>query len=141
MKNKQHYLKKGRKLNLLLIILMMGMLFPANIFSQEIIEIQVSPNILNIQSNGVVVTIHTDIAYSAVNASTVTMNGVEIQSWKADNGGFFVAKFNMDDIKDLEELEVGNYNTFTLEGITISEGTFSGAEDVMVIDVLPKGKK
>ena len=141
MKKEQRYLKQGVKLNFLLVILIMGMLFPTSIFGQEIIKIQVSPHVLNIQSNGVVVSIHTNIAFSAVVASGVTMNSVEIQSWKADNNGFFVAKFNMDEIKDLEELEIDAYNTFTLEGTKTDGGTFTGSEDVMVIDVVPKGKK
>lgn len=141
MKNKQSNLKKGRILSLVLVLLTMGILFPASIFSQEVIDIQVAPSTLNIQSHGIVVTIHTDIAFSAVVASGVTMNGVEIQSWKTDNNGFFVAKFNMEEIKELEELEINAYNTFTLEGTKTDGSTFTGSEDVMVIDVTPKGKK
>ncbi len=120
---------------------MIGMLIPASMFSQEEIEIQVSPNILNLQSNGVVVTIHTDIPFSQVSAQTVNMNGLEIDSWKADNQGFFVAKFNMDDVKELEDLEIGAYNTLTLDGLKVSGDTFAGSEDILVINNLPKGKK
>lgn len=141
MKNKQSNLARGKKLNVLLIVLMVGILFPVQLFSQETIEIQFSPNILNIQSSGSVVTIHTDISFSAVLASGVSMNGVDIQSWKADSRGFFVAKFNMDSIKDLEELEIDAYNTFTLEGTKTDGTTFSGTEDVLVINKVPKGKK
>jgi len=130
---------KNKKLSFLIIALMIGMLIPASIFSQEVIEIQVSPNVLNLQSNGVVVTIHTDIPYSQVSASDVTLNGLEIDSWKADNQGFFVAKFDMDEVKDLEDLEIGSYNTLTLEGSKVSGGTFSGSEDVLVINNVPKG--
>lgn len=141
MKNKPSNLARGKKLNLLLIVLMMGILVPVQLFSQETIEIQFSPNILNIQSSGSVVTIHTDIAFSSVLASGVSMNGVDIQSWKADSRGFFVAKFNMDSIKDLEELEIDAYNTFILEGTKTDGTNFSGTEDVLVINKVPKGKK
>ncbi|MCK5838915.1 MAG: hypothetical protein KAG99_03655 [Bacteroidales bacterium] len=105
---------------------------------QEVIEIQVSPHVLNLQNNGSVVTIHTDIGFSVVNAESVYLNGVEIQSWKADNNGFFVAKFNMDAIQDLPGLMVGELNEFKLEGVTYDGEEFVGYEDVMIIDVSAK---
>ena len=132
-------MEKIKKLSLLFTLVMIVVMNPVTLFSQDI-DIQVSPNILNLQSNGVVVTIHTDVAYSLVDASTVTLNAVEIQSWKADDQGNFVAKFNMDDIKDLD-LDIGEYNTLTLEGITTDDETFSGSEEVLVINNVPKGKK
>lgn len=141
MRNKQIFLKTSKKIHVVLFAMMMVMMIPAQLYSQETIDIQFSPNVLNIQSNGTVVTIHTDIPFSAVLASGVSMNGVDIQSWKADSQGFFVAKFNMDAIKDLEELEINEYNTFILEGTKTDGSTFSGTEDVLVIDRIPKGKK
>jgi hypothetical protein len=132
---------KRRKINLLIVVMMIGMLIPAISFCQEEIEIQVSPSILNLQSNGVVVTIHTDIPFSQVSAQTVSMNGLEIDSWKSDNQGFFVAKFDMDEVKELEGLEIGEYNTLTLNGLKVSGDTFTGSEDVLVINNIPKGKK
>ena len=110
-------------------------------FSQITIDIQVSPNILNLQSNGVVVTIHTDIPFSQVDAQTVSLAGVDIDSWKANNNGFFVAKFNMDEVKDIESLVIGEYNTLTLDGLKYSGDTFTGSEDVLVINNVPPGKK
>ena len=70
------------------------LLYPAAAFSTEIpIQIDVAPNVLNIQSQGAIVTVHTDIAYSAVDGASVYLNGVAIQWWKADARGNFVAKF------------------------------------------------
>lgn len=132
---------KSKKLNFVLVLLMIGMFTPVSVFSQGI-EIQVSPNVLNLQSNGVVVTVHTDIPFSDVNASSVTLNEVGIQSWKSDNQGFFVAKFNMVEVKDLVnqgELQLG-VNTLTLEGTTGSGSTFSGSEDILIINNVPRGK-
>lgn len=97
------------------------------------ITIQVSPNILNLQNNGVVVTIHTDIPYSNVYGSSVILNGIEIQSWKADSRGFFVAKFNLDEVKALTSLEIGSYNTLTLTGES-TNGDFTGSEAILVIN-------
>lgn len=121
------------------ILAILVVMTPVTLFSQDI-EIQISPNILNLQSNVVVVTIHTDIAYSTVDASTVLLIGVEIQSLKSDNQGNFVAKFNMDDIKDLPGLEIGEYNTLKLEGLTGDGGEFTGSEEILVINNVPKGK-
>jgi hypothetical protein len=102
-------------------------------------DIVVAPNVLNLQSSGVVVTVHTNIPYYAVYVSSVYLNGVEIQSWKADSQGFFVAKFDMDEIKDLAGLEVG-INTLTLIASTTS-GAFEGSQDILVIDNVPAGGK
>lgn len=132
---------KSRKSNYLIIVMLIGMLIPFIGFAQETIEIQVSPNVLNLQNNGEVVTIHTDIPYSQVSASTVRLNGLEIESWKADNQGFFVAKFNMDEVKELEDLEIGGYNTLSLEGQKVSDDTFIGSDEILVINNVPKGKK
>ena len=57
--------------------------YPATTLAFEI-EIDVAPNVLNIESESVVVTVHTDIAYDAVVGSTVFLNGVAISHWKSD---------------------------------------------------------
>jgi hypothetical protein len=85
-----------------------------------------------------VVTVRTDIAYWAVEVSSVYLNGVAIASWKADNRGNFVAKFSMDEVKSLDGLVIDGYNTLTLVGLTFDDVAFSGEQDVMVIDVTPK---
>lgn len=125
-----------------LIMLITGFLFsmPLLTYSQEVIDIQVSPSTLNLQNNGQVVTVHTEIAYSLVVAETVSMNGIEIDSWKADDCGNFVAKFIMEAIIGLP-LEIGEYNELTLEGTKTDGSTFIGTDQVMVIDVVQKEKK
>lgn len=104
------------------------------------ISIRVAPNVLNLQSNGQVVTVHTDVAYSWVEGHTVSLNGIEISSWKADNKGNFVAKFNMDEIKDLP-LEIGGMNTLTLVGETSDGLVFAGSQDIMVVNNVSSGHK
>ena len=112
---------------------------PTLCFGEEIpINIDVAPNVLNIQSKGVVVTVHTDIAYVDVVASMVLLNDVEIKSWKADNRGNFVAKFSMYEIKILDGLIIGDSNTLTLSGYTEEGDTFLGEQDIKVIDVIPQ---
>lgn len=107
------------------------------------IEIDVAPNVLNIASSGTVVTIHTDIAYSAVDGATVTLNDVEIAWWKSDSRGQFVAKFNMEEVETLitaDVLELGEI-LLELKGITKLGVDFSGAQLINVIDVTAAGKK
>ncbi len=113
--------------------------FPLLGTAQMLISIQVSPNVLNLQNQGQVVTVHTDIAYGAVAATTVTLNGVAIDHWKADNQGNFVAKFLIEDIKALP-LNIGQLNTLTLIGTTTNGLTFTGTYAVKVINVMPSGK-
>lgn len=104
------------------------------------IEITVSPNVINIQSEATVVTVHTDIAYGAVAGATVELNGIAIAWSKADARGNFVAKFVAEEVKDLVkdgQLDLGTV-TLTLTGETRLGVTFSGSDDVEIIDVIPK---
>lgn len=106
------------------------------------IEIVVAPNVLNIQSQGQVVTVHTDIAYGAVQSSSVMLNGVEIYFSKADNRGNFVAKFVMSEVKALVDdgiLELGEI-TLTLTGLTKTGEEFSGSQTVTVVNNVPVGR-
>jgi hypothetical protein len=111
---------------------------PAKCYAFDI-EIDVSPNVLNIQSKSIVVTVHTDVAYSTVVGSSVFLNGVLINSWKADDRGNFVAKFVSDEIKTLGGLVIGGYNTLTLTGYDTVGDAFIGTQEIMVIDIEPVG--
>lgn len=114
-------------------------LYPSTTLGFDI-EIDVAPNVLNIQSQSVVVTVHTDVAYSVVAGSSVTLNDVEISHWKSDARGNFVAKFLSDEIKILDGLIIDDYNTLTLLGYTTEKEPFIGVQDIMVIDIIPQGK-
>jgi hypothetical protein len=106
------------------------------------INIDVAPNVLNIASSGTVVTVHTNIAYSAVAGASVSLNDVEIAWWKSDSRGQFVAKFNMEEVETLvnsDILELGKI-TLTLSGNS-NLGNFSGTQTIDVIDVNSAGKK
>ena len=113
-------------------------LYPAAALSDDI-QIDVAPNVLNIQSHGEIVTVHTDIAYSAVDGASVYLNGVAIQWWKADARGNFVAKFVMDEIKTLDGLIIDGYNVLVLNGYTTDGDTFIGEQEIKVIDITPRG--
>jgi len=106
-----------------------------------VISIDVSPSVLNLQNQGEVVTVHTNMAYSLVAGSTVSLNGIEISWWKSDDRGYFVAKFLTSDVKNLPGLVIGGYNTLTLNGITKEGVSFTGSEEIKVINNIPAGKK
>ncbi len=97
-------------------------------------EIRIAPETLNLSSDGTVVTVHTDVPYSSVDVYAVYLGGVAINSWKADNRGYFVAKFLMDDIKSIDGLILNDYNTFQLVALTISGEPICGEAEIMVID-------
>jgi hypothetical protein len=113
-------------------------LYPSTTLAFDI-EIDVAPNVLNIQSESTVVTVHTDIAYSSVVGANVYLNEVEINYSKSDAQGNFVAKFLSDEIKDLN-LIIGDYNTLVLTGHTTDNEAFIGEQDIFVIDNVPQGK-
>ena len=127
-------------LGCVLAVTLCWLLYPAAALSTEIpIQIDVAPNVLNIQSQGAIVTVHTDIAYSAVDGASVYLNGVAIQWWKADARGNFVAKFVMDEIKSLDGLIIDGYNVLVLNGYTTDGDTFIGEQEIKVIDITPRG--
>jgi len=101
------------------------------------IVIDVAPNVLNLQNRGQVVTVHTNIAYYLVSGASVKLDGAEIDYWKSDKRGQFVAKFVMDDVKALP-LAIGEYNTLTLKGVTINGESFEGSQEIMVISNVPR---
>ena len=110
------------------------MLAAPAVCSAEEITIEIAPATLNLQSNGKVVTVHTDVAFSDIDVASVYLAGVAIDSWKVDDRGYFVAKFLIDDVKTLDGLKINDYNTLKFVALTIYDEEVWGAADVMVID-------
>lgn len=100
--------------------------------------IDVSPDVLNLQMQGQVVTIHSDVAFDAVDVSTVYMNGVPVATWKEEEQGYFVARFLIRDIRNLP-LFINELNEFKLVGLTFQNDAFWAVQYVKVINVLPGG--
>jgi hypothetical protein len=98
------------------------------------ITIRIAPATLNLQSGGVVVTVHTDVPYGEIDVASVYLAGVAIDSWKADDRGYFVAKFLSDDVKTIDGLLLNQLNTLTFVALTIYNEPVWGAAEVMVID-------
>lgn len=112
------------------------------------ISIDVSPNILNIQSKSTVLTVHTNIDYHLVNAPTVSIylgaddpDPVAISWWKQDDCGNFVAKFAMSDIKaQLGPDDYDQLTTFIMKGETTSGEEFCGDQDILVANNGPNSR-
>jgi hypothetical protein len=106
------------------------------------IEIQVAPNVLSLQSNGVWVTVHADIAYSLVVRNSVSLvidsgNDIAPTLCFADDLGNLVAKFPIWAVKELFCDEEGCYDdvsTFKLVGETVDGEEFSGIDVISVVN-------
>ncbi|KAA6185327.1 hypothetical protein F2Q65_09520 [Thiohalocapsa marina] len=122
--------------------LVAGLLLAASALQIQALEtiIQVSPNVLNISSQGYVVTVHTDLPYSSVDVHSVFLNSVPIASSKADDQGNFVAKFDIEAVKRLDGLIIGADNALMLTGVTCDGEPFVGTDWVRVINVVPRGR-
>lgn len=129
------------KLALIIGICLCGLLNAGIIFGfePEAVEIQLSPNVLNIQSFGDIVTVHTDLPYSIVAGASVTLNGIAISWWKSDDRGYFVAKFAMDVVKTEASLIIGN-NLVVFAGETVDGVSFTGEQILKVVSIIPKKK-
>ena len=124
----------AKRYSLWTLALVIASLVAPSICSAEEITIRIAPVTLNLKSEGNVVTVHTDVPYSAVAVYTVYLSEVPIQSWKADDRGFFVAKFLMDDVKTIDGLVINDFNTLRFVALTTSENPLWGEADVKVID-------
>lgn len=110
------------------------MLFAYSGFSQAVdpieITIDVAPATLNLSNSGTVVTVHTDIAYGAVEGATVSLNGIAIEWWKSDSKGYFVAKFDINEVKGI--VKPGPC-LLKMEGVTKTNELFWGEQQITVI--------
>lgn len=132
-------MKKSKRFCLSLLGTLLTLGLALNAYGFEI-SIDVAPNVLNVRSQAQVVTVHTDVSYWAVDAHTVYLNDVAINSWKSDDRGYFVAKFLMEEIEGLPGLVYGEYNEFMLEGTTNSGESFWGMDEILVVYIQPKGQ-
>ncbi len=116
-------------ISLLAVSLLVGML-SMNAFAADLeITIKVTPRVLVLDSEGTLVTVHTDIAYYAVDTASLTLNGIPIAWTKADARGNLVAKFNQDDVKDIV---APPSVALELSGTTTDGTSFSGTDTIVI---------
>jgi len=102
--------------------------------AEQLIEVDVTPNVLNIASESEWVTVHTNIPYSQVVKDSVklTLNDINVAWTKVDNQGNLVAKFYSGDVKSA--LTAPSTAELTLIGMTIDGEIFMGTDTITVIN-------
>lgn len=98
------------------------------------INIIVQPKTIVFDSESTWLTVHTDIALSAVDTSSIAINDLAVSWTKADAKGNLVAKFDINEIKAIVSAPEA---TFTLTGLRNDGVAFTGTDTVPVKDTEP----
>ncbi len=115
----------------ILFALVLALSAASNVQAEDItVAIVVSPNVVNLDSSGSWITVHAEIAYSAVSSASVVLNGIPVDWTKSDSRGEFVAKFAIDDVKVI--LTPGPVQ-LTLTGTTRTGQSFAGTDTILVL--------
>jgi hypothetical protein len=93
-------------------------------------NIMISPSTLVLSSPSDVITVHSNIPYGAVIATSVAVNGVDVPFTKSDSCGDLVAKIGVNDLAEF--LQPDQVITLTLSGMLIDETTFAVDETISV---------
>ena len=86
-------------------------------------NIMISPNTLALSSLCDVITVHSNIPYRAVVATSVAINGVDVPFTKSDACGDLVAKIGVDDLAEF--LQPNEAVTLTLSGLLVDGSDFA----------------
>lgn len=113
--------------------------YSASVAEARDITIRIAPNVLNLSNQGEVVTIHTGEPYSEIVGASVVVvpdsgDPVAINWWKSDNRGDFVAKFVMEEIKNIPGISADETYHFVLQATTTTGEILVGTADVRIID-------
>jgi len=107
------------------------------------INMVVSPNVLNIESNGGSISVHTDIAYSGVEGASLEVNGTTIVNIEtfADNCGNLVVKCSIGTVKSIvvgpDGIVVGKEEAEFILKANYNGSMYSGSDTITVIQVIP----
>ena len=101
------------------------------------IDMVVSPNILNIESNGGSISIHTDIGYVSEEDTALEVNGTEIENiyTKTDSCGNLVVKCSIDTVK---AIVIDEEEAIFILTCNYNDGIYSGTDTIAVIKVIPQ---
>ena len=138
-------MKKFKVLFALVCIALMATMTPLASHADIPVTIDVAPNVINLGSSSTWVTVHADIEYAVVNASSVVLivgsSTVPYDLCFADDRGNLVAKFGMNAVKDIlfeyTTVEpIDDWFTFELSVETNTDPVyyFSGEQDIRVFD-------
>ena len=107
----------------------------------ETIEIRVNPGMLNLQNQGQVVTIYTNLAYKDVVRATVTLNGLSLGFWGNNKEGSYTAKFSDSTVKALYLPSGAGGYTLTLSGEKLDGARFSGSSAITIVNNSSENQK
>ena len=93
-------------------------------------NIMISPSTIVLSSPCDTITIHSNIPYSSVIATSVAVNGIDVPFTKSDSCGDLVAKIGVDDLAEF--LQPNQTVTLTLSGILKNQTTFAVDENITV---------
>ena len=109
-------------------------LFAGKAVADEI-DVKVSPHTINLASKGAWITVHVAVPYNLVDRDHLELcvdgNPVAVAWSKADDRGDFVAKLNIQAVKDLVAPPTA---TFTVDGIARDGTVFFGSDTVKVVN-------
>ena len=102
------------------------------------INMVVSPNVINLESNGGSISVHTDIPYMGISNVILEINEKPVDtSTFQDNCGNLVVKADINDVKDIDTVTAGTYADFVIT--CNSYGTpCIGSDTVPIIQVIPQ---
>jgi archaellum component FlaG (FlaF/FlaG flagellin family) len=101
------------------------------------IDMVVSPNVLNIESNGGSISIHTDIGYVSEDDAALEVNETPIETITTfvDNRGNLVVKCSIDTVKNIV---VGTDEATFVLTASYNGSVYYGTDTIAVIQVLPQ---
>jgi len=128
-------LKRLLKLSVKALLLSALLIVPISgaVLADDTIDIVVSPNVINLESKGGSVSVHTDIGYVNEGVATLEVNGasVYIDTCK-DIYGNLVVKAAIDTIKDMVVVEEDAIFDLTY---SIGNEKYTGTDTVKIIQV------
>jgi hypothetical protein len=122
----------------LLLVALLSVSLTSAVFADEnTIDMVVSPNVLNLESNGGSISVHTDIGYVAPADATLEVNGTPVDTIYTftDSCGNLVVKA---DIAAVKEMVVAGEDAVFVLTCNYNGGIYTGTDTVPVIRVVPQ---
>ena len=109
----------------------------AALAADNTIDMVVSPNVLNIESNGGSISIHTNIGYVSAADATLEVNGTPIETIYTftDSRGNLVVKCSINTVKTIV---VGEEEAVFVLTCNYNGELYSGTDTIAVIQVIPQ---
>ena len=132
----KNFLKSSIKMLLVSAVIVMALSGIA-LAEDGTIDMVVSPNVLNIESNGGSISIHTNIGYVSPADTTLVINGTEIDdvSTFLDNCGNLVVKCNIDEVKTIV---INDTSADFVLTCNYNSGIYTGNDSIPVIRIIPQ---